>query len=125
MQGTIITEWDDGAAICRKIFSSKDSVDEFVSSITDLTLHHNCDGWLINIENPLEEKLIANLIYFLRRLKQELIFAGNCGKIIWYDSVTKEGKLDWQNELNEKNKYTNHVRFILLLTHLINVYIFI
>ena len=102
--GTIITEWDDGAATCKNIFSSKDSVDEFVSALTDLTLHHNCDGWLINIENPLEEVLIGNLIYFLRRLKQELVFAGNLGKIIWYDSVTKEGKLDWQNELNDKNK---------------------
>ena len=24
--------------------------------------------------------------------------------VIWYDAVTVEGKLDWQNELNEKNK---------------------
>jgi len=102
--GTIITEWNEGATTCKQIFSSKDSVDEFVSSITKLTLYHNFDGWLINIENPLEEVLVDNVIYFLRRLKQELAFAGNCGKIIWYDSVTKEGKLDWQNELNEKNK---------------------
>ncbi|XP_046438826.1 cytosolic endo-beta-N-acetylglucosaminidase 1-like isoform X2 [Daphnia pulex] len=102
--GTIITEWDEGAATCKQIFSSKDSVDDFVSSLTQLTLHHNFDGWLINIENPLEEVSIDNVIYFLRRLKQELVFAGNCGKIIWYDSVTKEGKLDWQNELNENNK---------------------
>lgn len=102
--GTIITEWDEGTATCTKIFSSKDAVNEFVNSLTELTLHHNCDGWLINIENSLEETLIDNVLYFLRRLKQELVFAGNCGKIIWYDSVTKDGKLDWQNELNAKNK---------------------
>lgn len=102
--GTIITEWDEGTATCTKIFSSKDAVNEFINSLTELTLYHNCDGWLINIENSLEETLIDNVLYFLRRLKQELVFAGNCGKIIWYDSVTKDGKLDWQNELNAKNK---------------------
>ncbi|XP_057366566.1 uncharacterized protein LOC130687416 isoform X2 [Daphnia carinata] len=102
--GTIITEWDEGTTICKEVFSSKDAVNEFVSSITDLTLYHNCDGWLINIENSLEKMVVDNILYFLRRLKQELVFAGNCGKIIWYDSVTKDGKLDWQNELNAKNK---------------------
>ena len=24
--------------------------------------------------------------------------------VIWYDAVTIEGKLDWQNELNDKNR---------------------
>jgi endo-beta-N-acetylglucosaminidase D len=24
--------------------------------------------------------------------------------VIWYDAVTVEGELDWQNELNAKNK---------------------
>ena len=38
--GTLITEWDEGAETCREIFSSKDSVDEFVSLLTDVTLHH-------------------------------------------------------------------------------------
>lgn len=102
--GTIITEWDEGAAMCDKIFSSKESVDEFVRTLTELSLHHNCDGWLINIENLIREEQIDNIIYFLRRLKRELTFAGNIGKIIWYDSVTKEGKLSWQNELNEFNR---------------------
>lgn len=102
--GTIITEWDKGAETCSKIFSSRDSVDEFVSLLTDVTLSHNFDGWLVNIENPLEEIVIDNVLYFLRRLKRELIFAGNSGKIIWYDSVTKDGKLDWQNELNDQNR---------------------
>lgn len=28
--------------------------------------------------------------------------ANSC--VIWYDAVTIEGKLEWQNELNQKNK---------------------
>lgn len=69
-----------------------------------MTLHHNCDGWLINIENPIKEPLIDNIVYFLRRLKNELVSVGNPGQIIWYDSVTKDGILAWQNELNNLNK---------------------
>lgn len=31
--------------------------------------------------------------------------ANPVSQVIWYDSVTIEGKLDWQNELNELNRY--------------------
>lgn len=104
-QGTFITEWDDGAAICNKIFISRDSVDSFVDKLVALTFCHNFDGWLINIENVVEEKIIGNIIYFLQRLKRELKLAGNKdSQVIWYDSITKEGKLDWQNELNDLNR---------------------
>jgi len=71
-----------------------------------LTLCHNFDGWLINIENVVEEKIVGNIVYFLQRLKRELKLAGsNNSQVIWYDSITKEGKLDWQNELNDLNRF--------------------
>ena len=28
---------------------------------------------------------------------------GGAGEVIWYDSVTADGELKWQDELNEKN----------------------
>ena len=31
------------------------------------------------------------------------IIKKNNGKVIWYDSVLTNGKLIWQNELNEHN----------------------
>lgn len=26
-------------------------------------------------------------------------------EVLWYDSVTVEGKLEWQNELNDNNRW--------------------
>ena len=104
-KGTFITEWDEGARICDQIFFSKQSVDYFVSQLTAVTVHSRIDGWLINIENPIVESMVENIIYFLHCLKISLNTLGNNSTIIWYDSVTLEGKLDWQNELNVKNRY--------------------
>lgn len=103
--GTFITEWDLGASICKKIFASRDAVEVLVDKLVALTCCHGFDGWLINIENPVEPNMVKNITYFLQRLKRELVITGNAGQVIWYDSITKEGKLDWQNELNDMNRY--------------------
>lgn len=55
------------------------------------------DGWLINIENEVPEQLLPNLVEFLRLLKERSL-------VIWYDAVTSEGKLQWQDHLNDKNE---------------------
>ena len=103
--GTFITEWDQGSAICEKIFSSKNEVEFIVKKLIDLTIFYNFDGWLINIENPLNEELVKNVEYFLRKLRSGLKLTGNpVSQVIWYDSVTKAGKLMWQNELNHQNR---------------------
>jgi len=45
---------------------------------------------------------LAHFVYTLRLgLKAEV---GQRALVIWYDSVTAEGKLDWQNELNGHNE---------------------
>lgn len=104
VSGTIITEWDEGEKTCAKIFASKSSVDQFVQSLVRLTTYHNFDGWLVNIENKIATELIENIEYFLKRLKKELTLSGNHGHVIWYDSITKDGELKWQNELNDLNR---------------------
>lgn len=38
--------------------------------------------------------------YFQKKLHKEVPDS----KIIWYDSLTKEGKVDWQDQLNDQNK---------------------
>jgi len=103
-KGTVITEWDEGSRICDQIFFSKESVDYFVSCLAAVTVHSDLDGWLINIENPIAESMIKNIIYFLKSLKMVLSILGKNSIIIWYDSVTRQGKLDWQNELNILNR---------------------
>ena len=72
--------------------------------MVDITRYYNFDGWLINIENPLEKGWIENVNLFLSELKKELRQLGQHQQLIWYDSVTKEGRLEWQNELNDNNR---------------------
>lgn len=59
------------------------------------------DGWLLNIENKLEDTVI--LKEFVQQLTSQLHAIDPKTLVIWYDSVTENGNLQWQDELNEKN----------------------
>ena len=59
------------------------------------------DGWLLNIENPIEKDHIGNLVYLAQKLTQSMHEAVPNSEVIWYDSVTIYGELKWQNQLNE------------------------
>ena len=48
---------------------------------------------------------IEDLVHFIGFLTDSMHHAKPESKIIWYDSVTTEGELKWQNELNGKNRY--------------------
>lgn len=75
----------------------------FARSLADITKIFGFDGWLLNIEN--EVKNVDVLKEFVPYFTN-LIHKDNPGNIvIWYDSVTEEGKLRWQNELNSQNRY--------------------
>ena len=52
--GTVITEWDDGKAHCAEFLKSSDSILLFVKQLVNIACFHKFDGWLINIENPIE-----------------------------------------------------------------------
>ncbi|GBG70253.1 hypothetical protein CBR_g6382 [Chara braunii] len=104
MLGTFITEWAEGAEHCRKIFATVESARHYASQLVQIAAHFGFDGWLINIENRIEKDHIANLLEFLRCLTEKMHVAVPMSQIIWYDSVTEDGVLDWQNELTEKNK---------------------
>ena len=45
-----------------------------------------------------------NLIGFVSALTHEMHKVHRESCVLWYDSVTVEGKLIWQNELNDLNK---------------------
>lgn len=63
------------------------------------------DGWLINIENTLPLECLDNVILFLQLLTKQM--HETCGvhsQVIWYDAVTTEGKLQWQDGLSTLNK---------------------
>ena len=71
--------------------------------MVDITVCYGFDGWLINIENNIDDS--ANLIYFVKKLTEALRkIDSDLYKVIWYDSVINTGELKWQNELNELNE---------------------
>ncbi|KAJ8922923.1 hypothetical protein NQ315_001466 [Exocentrus adspersus] len=101
--GTIITEFGSGAELCnKKILKNYETMRVFARSLAQIVKIFGFDGWLLNIENAVEN--VNVLKEFVAYLTQ-LLHTENPGNlVIWYDSVTEEGKLDWQNELNAKNR---------------------
>ncbi|XVF84068.1 hypothetical protein PTKIN_Ptkin16aG0545000 [Pterospermum kingtungense] len=102
--GTFITEWDEGKAICKKLLLTKESAHTYAERLAELAVALGFDGWLINMEVELEVGQIPNLKEFVSHLTQTMHSSLPGSLVIWYDSVTTEGKLKWQDQLNEKNK---------------------
>lgn len=105
VMGTLIVESSDGQkALFEEILSSKEQVKRIVKALVDLSKRLKFEGWLLNIEVPVDVDKIPMLKYFIERLTHKTHEEISCGKVIWYDSVlATDGKLSWQNELNEKN----------------------
>ncbi len=95
--GTLITEFDHGKKMWQQILASQKTMDKFVKRCTEIMEHVGFDGWLMNVENEIAAEDVDKVIEITRELSKRC-------HVIWFDSVTIEGKLDWQNELNEKNK---------------------
>jgi mannosyl-glycoprotein endo-beta-N-acetylglucosaminidase len=58
----------------------------------------------INIENVIDEVQIPNLMVFVSHLTKVMHSSVPGGLVIWYDSVTIDGHLAWQDQLTENNK---------------------
>lgn len=102
MLGTFITEFDNGEKICNAIFDEQ-NLNRVIQNLVDITLFYGFDGWLLNIENKIEN--VEKLKYFVQKLNSGLKkIDPDLYKVIWYDSVTDKGELKWQNELNDLNK---------------------
>ncbi|KAJ4885819.1 Cytosolic endo-beta-N-acetylglucosaminidase 2 [Raphanus sativus] len=102
--GTFITEWDEGKATCREMLATKESAQMYAERLAELSTSLGFDGWLINIENEIDEEQISNLKEFVSHLTKVLHLSAPGALVIWYDSVTVCGDLEWQDQLNEKNK---------------------
>ncbi|KAK7085021.1 hypothetical protein SK128_026538 [Halocaridina rubra] len=102
--GTFITEWEAGAVICQKLLCNEESINLCVSQMVKIAQYHHLEGWFINIENAIDVNKIDNLVIFIKKLTTAMHEVNPESLVLWYDSVTKEGKLDWQNELNVLNR---------------------
>ena len=52
--GTFITEFKEGKAICDQLLESDATVDRAVDALALLMKSFQFDGYLLNIENPIE-----------------------------------------------------------------------
>ncbi|KAK7604034.1 hypothetical protein V9T40_004307 [Parthenolecanium corni] len=99
--GTLITEHTDGVDIWNRIFADERDQNRFVDQLVAVQKRYRFDGYLVNIENELTTDQLPKLENFLRNLKSQI----ENGVVIWYDAVSfVNGKLEWQDELNEHNK---------------------
>ena len=101
--GTIITEFDAGAKIWKTIFSSSENTKLLIQKCVKICQHVGFDGWLLNIENVIDKENIEDLKQFVQELTGAMHATNPDSKVLWYDSVTVDGKLEWQNALNDLN----------------------
>ena len=52
---------------------------------------------------PTQPQYICNVELFLRGLTDHLHARRPGSLVIWYDSITQNGQLHWQNQLNQQN----------------------
>ncbi|KAK4291410.1 hypothetical protein Pmani_035760 [Petrolisthes manimaculis] len=102
--GTLITECGNTEAFCDTLLTNEESVSMGVSQLIAIAKYHGFEGWLINIENIVQPNKVELLIDFVKQLRKGMKKVCEEAEVLWYDSVTVEGKLEWQNELNELNR---------------------
>ncbi|GAN08703.1 cytosolic endo-beta-N-acetylglucosaminidase isoform X1 [Mucor ambiguus] len=82
----------------------------YADKLVAIAKYYGFDGWLINIEceffpfptSPYfkAQELAKFLLYLTQTMHTEI--PGS--KVIWYDSMTTTGEIDWQNQLTTKNE---------------------
>ena len=94
-------------------FLQKDAAGNFpiVDKLIEAAEYFGFDGWFINQETEGGESDPNGLLTAEHAaLMQELVKAfkakaGDSLEIMWYDSMTEGGEMDWQNALTDKNRY--------------------
>jgi len=102
--GTLITEWNDGTRVWDEVLKSDNCVENFANSLVAICCHFGFDGYLLNVENTVLPERVSRLELFVKQIHRKLHDKIPHAEVIWYDSVTEEGKLKWQNELNHLNR---------------------
>lgn len=96
--GTFITEGDSGTEENKRFLENGEV---FAMKLVEIMNYHDFDGYLINIESDVED--FNKLVAWVELLTILAHSARPESKIIWYDSVVKSGKIQWQSQLNNEN----------------------
>jgi|GEM_PF-3572768 len=103
MLGNLTPPYDDSGAFIQPML---DNPAHFVAQLVGLAQYYGFDGWAFNFETnllPPGQTNAQKLVAFLQSLTNAIHTAIPGSKIIWYDSVTIDGVLAWQGELNSQN----------------------
>ena len=77
---------------------------KYADVLVEMAEYYNFDGWFLNLESTMPQIYIPHLIEFLDYLTRRMHQKKPGSKIIWYDALTIQGKVDWQDKLTLKNK---------------------
>lgn len=87
-------------------FLQKDASGNFpmADKLIEVAVKYGFDGWFINQEtqDSLTKDHAVLMQQFIKQCKEK---APEGFQIVWYDSMTKEGEMNWQNALTEENDY--------------------
>lgn len=105
--GTLIFEWEAGAKELHKILASFKTRAKAASKLASIAKFYGFDGWLVNVEVELPggstaASDLAAFVGDLTRATRKIV--GQVSEVVWYDAVTRDGSLKWQNELNQENE---------------------
>lgn len=89
------------------LVKDKDGNFPMAHKLVDAAQYYNFDGWFINQEtgnrgsdylNPELADLMKEFLEYLQKIKPKNM------EIVWYDSMIDDGRVFWQNRLNQYNK---------------------
>lgn len=98
--GTIIVY--DGSVLS-SILGSETYMRSIVDALVGVTRHCQFDGWFFNVLTPVNREEVLRLEMLLRMLTHRIHEDIPGGKVFWNNSLTTDGSLKIQSELNGEN----------------------
>ncbi|KAK9366311.1 glycosyl hydrolase family 85-domain-containing protein [Lipomyces kononenkoae] len=102
--GTIIFEHESSVSDARLLLAPNESGTGYLYAdiFVRLAKHYGFDGYLLNMEttmgSPAEARELLNFIEYLKFRLHKVV--GPEARVIWYDSLTTQNKIDYQDALN-------------------------
>jgi hypothetical protein len=104
--GTLIVEpaTEGASALLRDNGGQNGSTTRFplATKLAEIARYFGFDGWIINIEKPFpgSEWSLYAMLDFLRNLRTQL---GPNKELVWYDALTSNNRISYQNSLSKAN----------------------
>ncbi|KAK9493004.1 glycosyl hydrolase family 85-domain-containing protein [Lipomyces doorenjongii] len=102
--GTVIFEHDSSVSDARLLLTPNPAGTGYLYAdiFTRLAKHYGFDGYLLNMEttmgSPAEARELLHFIEYLKFCLHKVV--GPEARVIWYDSLTSDNRVDYQDALN-------------------------